>query len=280
MMILIADSGSTKTDWCLAENQHSVLRFKTQGINPYQQDEAAIRAILKNELTPQMSENHPSRLYFYGSGCTPAKAEEVRKCLSETLGIETVEVQTDLMAAARALCQHDKGIACILGTGSNSCLYDGNVITANVPPLGYILGDEGSGAVLGRCLVGNLIKGQLPKNLKQEFMDTYHLTVADIIEHVYRQPLANRYLAGLSLFMASHRDVEEIHHLLIDNFMAFFRRNVAHYGCPELPVNFIGGIAHQYNTELEEAATATGFTLGTVVQSPMEGMVRYHAIDE
>jgi N-acetylglucosamine kinase-like BadF-type ATPase len=279
-MILLADSGSTKTDWCLAENQHGVLRLKTQGINPYQQDEATIKSILQTELLPQMAEYRPKQLFFYGSGCTVVKADDMHRCLTDTLSIEEIEVQTDLMAAARALCQHEKGIACILGTGSNSCLYDGDIITSNVPPLGYILGDEGSGAVLGRQLVGNIIKGQMPKELKEEFLSTYHLTVPEIIENVYRRPLANRYLASLSLFMASHREVEEIHRLLLDSFMAFFRRNVAHYGCPELPVNFIGGIAHQYSTELEEAASATGFTLGTVVQSPMEGMIRFHAIEE
>jgi N-acetylglucosamine kinase-like BadF-type ATPase len=181
------------------------------------------------------------------------------------------------MAAARALCQHEEGIACILGTGSNSCLYDGIHITSNVPPLGYILGDEGSGAVLGKCLVGNLVKGQLPKELKKDFEDQFNLNTAQIIERVYRQPLANRFLASLSIFLASHRDVHAIHEMLLENFISFFRRNVALYGCPELPVHFIGGVAAQYTDELDEAAETCGFKLGTVTKSPMLGMIRFHA---
>jgi N-acetylglucosamine kinase-like BadF-type ATPase len=184
------------------------------------------------------------------------------------------------LGAARALCGHEEGIACVLGTGSNSCLYDGKEIISNIPPLGYILGDEGSSAVLGRRLVGDCLKNQLPEAIRDEFLTEYQLTQEIILEKVYRQPLANRFLASLTPFLSKHREVPEVHKLLVESFTDFFVRNVKQYRRPWLPIHFVGSIANAFAAELKEAAESLGMELGTIMQSPMEGLVRYHESEE
>ncbi len=278
-MLLIADSGSTKTDWCLC-NQGAVLQnIQTQGINPYHQTEEAIEEVLREELLPQF-EAQSSQLHitFYGSGCANETAcNRIKEALFKVLGTKDVTIHSDLLGAARALCGHEEGIACVLGTGSNSCLYNGKEITANIPPLGYILGDEGSSAVLGRRLVGDCLKNQLPEPLRDEFLAEYNLTQEIILEKVYRQPLANRFLASLTPFLSKHREVSEVHKLLVESFTDFFVRNVKQYRRPWLPIHFVGSIANAFPAELKEAAESLGMELGTILQSPMEGLIKYHS---
>lgn len=284
-MILIADSGSTKTDWCLCDNSAIIQSIQTQGINPYHQTEEAIEQVLAEELLPQLVAQSPSlaaqgsslSVIFYGSGCANETAcNRVKEAIHKTLGTTDITIHSDLLGAARALCGHDEGIACVLGTGSNSCLYNGKEIIANVPPLGYILGDEGSSAVLGRRLVGDCLKNQLPEAIRNEFLNEYGLTQEIILEKVYRQPLANRFLASLTPFLSKHRDVPEIHHLLVDSFIDFFVRNVKQYRRPWLPIHFVGSIANAFSTELKEAAESLGMELGSILKSPMEGLVKFH----
>ena len=284
-MILIADSGSTKTDWCLCDNSTIIQSIQTQGINPYHQTEEAIEQVLAEELFPQLVAQSSSlaaqgsslSVIFYGSGCANETAcNRVKEAIHKTLGTTDITIHSDLLGAARALCGHDEGIACVLGTGSNSCLYNGKEIIANVPPLGYILGDEGSSAVLGRRLVGDCLKNQLPEAIRNEFLSEYGLTQEIILEKVYRQPLANRFLASLTPFLSKHRDVPEIHHLLVDSFIDFFVRNVKQYRRPWLPIHFVGSIANAFSTELKEAAESLGMELGSILKSPMEGLVKFH----
>lgn len=284
-MILIADSGSTKTDWCLCDNSAIIQSIQTQGINPYHQTEEAIEQVLAEELFPQLVAQSSSlaaqgsslSVIFYGSGCANETAcNRVKEAIHKTLGTTDITIHSDLLGAARALCGHDEGIACVLGTGSNSCLYNGKEIIANVPPLGYILGDEGSSAVLGRRLVGDCLKNQLPEAIRNEFLSEYELTQEIILERVYRQPLANRFLASLTPFLSKHRDVPEIHHLLVDSFIDFFVRNVKQYRRPWLPIHFVGSIANAFSTELKEAAESLGMELGSILKSPMEGLVKFH----
>ena len=284
-MILIADSGSTKTDWCLCDNSAIIQSIQTQGINPYHQTEEAIEQVLAEELFPQLVAQSSSlaaqgsslSVIFYGSGCANETAcNRVKEAIHKTLSKTDITIHSDLLGAARALCGHDEGIACVLGTGSNSCLYNGKEIIANVPPLGYILGDEGSSAVLGRRLVGDCLKNQLPEAIRNEFLSEYGLTQEIILEKVYRQPLANRFLASLTPFLSKHRDVPEIHHLLVDSFIDFFVRNVKQYRRPWLPIHFVGSIANAFSTELKEAAESLGMELGSILKSPMEGLVKFH----
>lgn len=276
-MILIADSGSTKTDWCVVLNGTPIKRFSTKGINPFFQSEEDIQRELTLSLLPQLPEGKPDSVYFYGAGCTPEKAPVLRRAIADSLSAAgTIKAHSDMLAAAHGLCGSEAGIVCILGTGSNSCFYNGEEIVANVSPLGFILGDEGSGAVLGKLLVGDVLKNQLPAGLKEEFLKRFDLTPPEIIDRVYRQPYPNRFLASLSPFLADHLDEPAIRTLVLNSFLAFFRRNVMQYDYTQYAVNFIGSVAYCYKDILLEAAQETGIRMGKILQSPMEGLIRYH----
>ena len=276
MKTLIADSGSTKTDWCLAEDGKILRQIKTDGINPVFLTDEELRNAME-DVARQLEDIRPEAIHFYGAGCIPTQTERVRRALAHAFtSAGSVEAASDMLGAARGLCGRQAGIACILGTGSNSCFYDGENMVENVSPLGFILGDEGSGAVLGKLLVGSLLKNQLAPGLKEEFLTTYALTPADIIDRVYRRPLPNRFLASLSPFLAAHLDDPGIHRLVLDSFRDFLRRNVMQYDWQAYNVHFCGSIAYHYQTILAEAAATYSIRLGQVVQSPMEGLVRYH----
>ena len=276
-MILIADSGSTKTDWCLVDNGVLVKQIFTKGTNPFFQTEDEISAEVSENLLPYLDTAKVDAVWFYGAGCAfPEKNEIVRAAIARHLDVP-IEVGSDLLGAARGLCGRQPGIACILGTGSNSCFYDGKEIVSNVLPLGFILGDEGSGAVLGKMLVGDVLKNQLPAALKEEFLSRYELTPAIILERVYKKPFPNRFLASLSPFLVEHLDVPEIHTLVLNGFKAFFDRNVKQYDYKQYPVHLIGSLAYYYRSVLQEAAEQTGVRLGTIKQSPMEGLISYHS---
>lgn len=279
MVYLIADAGATKTDWCLAQDGKPVLRLKTAGISPVYQTEEEIECSIRNELLPSLNGQQPQAIYFYGAGCaTPALTEKVCGALQHCLCPEgNMEVCSDMVGAARALLRNREGIACILGTGSNSCMWDGHRIVMNVPPLGYILGDEGSGAYLGKQLVGDLLKGVTSPVLLQAFNDRYGLTQADIIDHVYRRPFPNRFLASLSPFLAEHTDDPDVRRIVQDSFCAFLHRNVLRYPhSTEHTVCFTGSVAWHYRSHLTEVAHGLGIHMGSIVPSPMEGLVVYH----
>ena len=269
--LLIADSGSTKTDWALGS-----LRLKTQGINPFHQDDDGIRTILTEELLPQLPPNlaSPVSIQFYGSGVRPELEPKMERLLREAFPhAQHVEAHSDLLGAARALCGQHEGIACILGTGANSCLYDGRQIVRNTPPLGYILGDEGSGAVLGVRFLNALYKGRLPEDLQREFESWSGLTLASIVDRVYRQPLANRWLASLSVFIRQHVAQPAVRELVVSNFRDFILRNVEPYGRRDLTLSAVGSIAYHYAAQLEEAADKEGYAFGTILRSPIDGLV-------
>lgn len=276
-MILIADSGSTKTDWCIVLNGTPIQRIGTKGLNPFFQSEEDIQRELTSTLLPQLPEGTLSAVYFYGAGCTPEKAPVVQQAIANSLPVTgTIKANSDMLGAAHGLCGHESGIVCILGTGSNSCFYNGKEIIDNVSPLGFILGDEGSGAVLGKLLVGDILKNQLPSTLKETFLKQFNLTGPDIIDRVYRQPFPNRFLASLSPFLAQHIEEPAIHSLVLNSFLAFLHRNVMQYNYKQYPVHFIGSIAYYYKEILQEAIEQTDIKLGKILQSPMEGLIQYH----
>ena len=279
-MILIADSGSTKTDWCVVENGVLVQQIFTKGTNPFFQSEEEISNEIATALLPELKTDEFDAVYFYGAGCGfPDKIEIVHRAISKQLKVKgCVEVATDMLAAARGLCGREAGIACIMGTGSNSCYYDGENIVANVSPLGFILGDEGSGACLGKLMVGDLLKNQMTPELKEKFLKQFDLTPAEIIDRVYRKPFPNRFLASLSPFLAQNINEPCVHELVLNSFKAFFKRNIMQYeNYQNLKVNLIGSVAFYYKEVLAEAAEAMGIQLGTIIQSPMEGLIKYHA---
>ena len=276
-MILIADSGSTKTDWVLSANPQQVIH--TQGINPFHQSAAEMAAILSGELLPQLPVGDVDSVCFYGSGVRPELEPLMANLLKEAFPqAERVEAHGDLLGAARALCGRNEGIASILGTGANSCLYDGEAILQNTPPLGYILGDEGSGAVLGKLLVNALYKGRLSNEIVADFQRQTGLDMPAVIARVYRQPMANRFLASLCPFIHDHLGAPCLKSLVIDAFRDFFRINIAPYRRRDLPVAFVGSVAWFFSEQLTEAAAAEGFCVGTVCRSPLEGLLRYHAV--
>ncbi|MBR4389182.1 MAG: ATPase [Prevotella sp.] len=280
-MILIADSGSTKTHWALLHENKVRAEIRSQGINPFFQDNERIRQIVKMELAyPLRSQGtEPEQLteiHFYGAGLRDEMKGRVVDVLQRIFPNAAIEAQADLLAAARALCGHDEGIACILGTGSNSGLYDGTHIVANIPPLGYILGDEGSGAVLGKLFLGSLLKGLIPNDVKEEYLSDTGESVADIIDKVYRQPLPNRYLAHAAKFIHRHIERPELHQLVVDNFRAFLQRNVAQYQRPDLAVNAVGSIALYFKDQWHEALDMERLIPGTILQAPIQGLVNYH----
>lgn len=275
-MKLIADSGSTKTDWCLVDDGKVVNRLRGQGINPFQQSVETIETIVNGELINKIRcADSITEIEFYGAGCRDGKTVMLERLLRKLfVNAGRIEVCSDVLGAARALLGNREGIACILGTGANSCLYDGRRITANVPPLGYILGDEGSGAVLGRLFINAMFKGGLSPALRDEFLAETGLTLADIINKVYREPLANRFLAGTSVFIHDHLDDKDLSALVVENFKSFFRRNVDLYGRRDLPVGAVGSIAYYYEEQLRAAAEEEGYKVAMVIKSPMDSLVK------
>lgn len=277
-MILIADSGSTKTHWCLLTASGQASDFRTDGINPVFQSADDIRRCIADQLLPQMARllwaGTLTHIFFYGAGCTPEKKIHVADALRAVFPKAETEVQSDMLGAARGLLGHQPGVACILGTGSGSCAYNGETIDWCVPSLGFILGDEGSGAVLGKRLVGDILKNQLGDDLKEAFLNEQQTSMAEIIDRVYRQPLPNRYLASLSRFCAAHLDDERIQALVYDHFLNFVRRNIVQYKTQE--ISFVGSIAYYYRPILEEALAAEGLRLGTVLLDPIPGLTDYH----
>lgn len=276
-MILVADSGSTKTAWwmgaddALSASEGTVA--VTPGINPFQMTSQQMADVMERMGKPT---DVVRRICFYGAGCTAEKAPIVADALASVFGSDVeITVGSDMLGAAHASCGRNEGIVGILGTGSNSCLYDGHTVVSNVSPLGYILGDEGSGAYIGKRLVGNCLKKQLPESICNLFMEETQLTPADIIQRTYREPMPNRFLASLSLFCSRHRDLTEIQTFLQDCFCDFFVRNVALYHRPDLLVHFVGSIAWQYEAELRSAAQRCGYRIGTVMKEPLESLVNY-----
>ncbi|MDR1981488.1 MAG: ATPase [Tannerellaceae bacterium] len=279
-MILIADCGSTKATWCLADRGRCIQTVCTGGINPYFQSEEEISEGISNELFPRLEADRQDieAVYFYGAGCVYEKTEVVWHIIKRHTEAAVVEVHSDLLAAARGTCGESSGLVCVLGTGSNACFYDGQRIIQHVPSLGFILGDEGGGAVLGKLLVSDLLKDMMGGELKEKFLKQFNLTPAQIIDRVYRQPFPNRFLASLSPFLYQNLHEPAIRSLVLNSIKSFILRNLMKYDYRSYRANFVGSTAYYYKEILLEAAVETGIRIGTVCRSPMEGLLAYHGI--
>lgn len=287
-MWLIVDSGSTKTDWALAFSAQNYSIIKTAGINPVVQSEEQIRQNIQHELLLKMHgeglcAESVERIYFYGAGCIPEKTHIIKDVLSQTfINAESIEVESDLLGAARSLCGRKPGIACILGTGSNSCLYDGKEIVEHTPALGFILGDEGSGAALGKAFINGILKGWLPENLKQRFFEERHLDMASIIEAVYKLPSPNRFLASCSEFVARNMsECPQLSDMVEANFNSFICKNILPYidsgnNSLKMQLNAVGSVAYFYSAELANVVKRHGLKIGKIDKGPLEGLVIYH----
>ncbi len=276
-MILVADSGSTKTEWKIIKEGIPEESKFTSGINPYFLSAEETLLLLKSELI-LLSGNSFRKIFFYGTGCnSEAKNNTVKEALKHFFSTDEIFIGSDLLGAARSLCQNKPGIACIIGTGSNSCYYDGSVIVSNVSPLGYILGDEGGGAVLGRKLVAGVLKKQVPQTVIDHFFETYKLTPAEILENVYMKPFPNRFLGQFAKFIALNIDVPELQYIITSSFDDFIRRNILQYHeVKHLPVHFTGSIAFHFRPFLEELLLKYDLNRGIISQSPMENLIGYH----
>ncbi len=260
---LIADSGATKAEWSLIGNGKRKT-FLTQGISPYFLNKEQISALLLKELKPKLKDVEIDEVHFYGTGCAnPNNAKLVKRAIKQVFPDSVIDVNHDLLAAARALCGNDKGIACILGTGSNSCYYNGKRILKNSPGLGYVLGDEGSGAYLGKKVLQYYLYSTFDDELKGRFDVTYLTNASEILENVYKKPLPNRYLASFVMFLAENRGHYMIENIIEDCLNDFFFTHLCKYKETwTLPVNFAGSVAYGFKDVLEQLCNSYEFELG------------------
>ena len=274
---LIADSGSTKTEWCLLKNNKTKL-FTSQGMSPYfvNADEADV--IIKSEVLPFLKNREIDEIYFYGTGCkNPANIKMFEKVFHKIFPQSKVKIDNDLSGAAKALCGNEKGIACILGTGSNSCYYNGKRIAKNSPGLGFILGDEGSGAYLGKKVIQHFLYRIFDDELRAKFIARFVTNDSEILEAIYQKPLPNRYLASFAIFLAENRGHYMIENIIEDGLNDFFFTHVITYReSQSLRVHFTGGIAFGFKDVVEQLCDGYGLQKGTILKSPMEGLVKYH----
>ncbi len=277
-MILIADAGGTKCHWAAVDGRE-VETISTSGINPVTMPVAGMETVLRDELLPQLHGADVCEIHFYGAGCIAGAAAtlELERTIRDVFPAAEVEIQSDMLGAARALCGHERGIACILGTGSNSALYDGERLAANVPPLGYVLGDEGGGACIGRMVVADALKGLMPRRTVEMLYGECGTSYTAIIENVYRRPNANRYLASFVPFAARHIGEPEVARCVDRAFESFVERNLMQYeGITSMPVHFTGGVAAAFEERLRRVLERCSITVGRIEASPIAGMVEYH----
>jgi len=281
-MIIIADSGATKTDWRVIDNGKIINELQTIGFNPYFVTSADIKDTLEKELFPFFDNEAANKVFFYGAGCSfEQKGNIVSDALEDFFQNARIYIEHDLLGAARALCGREKGIACILGTGSNSCLYNGTDIIENVPSLGYFFGDEGSGAQIGKILLTAVLKNELPSEIKSAFDSQFGLTFEKILDIIYKKPMPNRFLASFAEFVGQNIHHPFLQEIVRNCFHDFFRCQLTKYtGYKEAPVHFVGSVAFHFSSLLTEVAAGYGISIGNVKRSPIGGLVKYHKADE
>lgn len=277
MATLIADSGATKCEWCLLHNGRKKTLF-TQGMSPYFLNSQQVQGILLNELLPKLKGQAIDQIFYYGTGCLdPRNAKMMKAAIAKVFTDTSVHVEQDLTGAAKSVCGHTKGIANILGTGSNSCYFNGKKIVKNSPGLGYVLGDEGSGAYLGKKVIQYYLYGTFDEDLRYKFNDKYKTSAAEILETVYRKPLPNRYLASFCLFLAENRGHYMIENIIEDGLNDFFFTHLCKFSESwKLPIHFVGGVAYGFRDIVKELCNSYEFELGKIIKNPMEGLIEYH----
>jgi N-acetylglucosamine kinase-like BadF-type ATPase len=277
MSMLIADSGSTKCEWCLIREGKKKI-IETQGASPYFLNEDQLVDLMQSELLPGLKKEQPAEIFFYGTGCAAAANRAlVRRALKKVFPRAAIEVNHDLTGTGRALCGKNRGIVAILGTGSNSGYYNGKRIVKNSPGLGYVLGDEGSGACLGRKVLQYYLYGTFDEDLSSRFIHKYHTNAAEILDRVYKKPLPNRYIAGYAMFLVENRGHYMIENIIEDGLNDFFFNHLCKY--PEIwkvPVHFVGSVAHGFKDVLKELCNTYKWELGKVLRKPMDGLIAYH----
>ena len=278
-MKLIAESGSTRTEWALVEDNHLVQRVFTEGLNPFFQTRREISRSVRLGLPESFFKKKLDQVYYYGAGCSSYEKKNILGASLVAQFKTPIQVESDLLAAARGLFKCEAGIACILGTGSNSCFYDGKIIVKNVKAAGYILGDEGSGAVLGKLFLADLLKGLAPKELANEFHEKFRISVNDVMESVYNLPFPNRFLGTIAYFLGDYMYNEYVYNLLTNNLRSFFNRNVCQYDYINYPIRFVGSLAYAYPDILQEVAQEFGVEIDVIEETPMNGLIEFHSMN-
>ena len=278
-MKLIAESGSTRTEWALVEDNHLVQRVFTEGLNPFFQTRREISRSVRLGLPESFFKKKLDQVYYYGAGCSSYEKKNILGASLVAQFKTPIQVESDLLAAARGLFKCEAGIACILGTGSNSCFYDGKIIVKNVKAAGYILGDEGSGAVFGKLFLADLLKGLAPKELANEFHEKFRISVNDVMESVYNLPFPNRFLGTIAYFLGDYMDNEYVYNLLTNNLRSFFNRNVCQYDYINYPIRFVGSLAYAYPDILQEVAQEFGVEIDVIEETPMNGLIEFHSMN-
>ncbi len=278
-MIIIADGGSTKTSWCLIDDEGKKILFNTEGYNPYFSDTAYIVSSMKKNMPSDLPVDKIKEVYYYGAGVhNDEKAQILNKAMQAIFIKAKVEVGHDLLAAARALLGAKRGFVAILGTGTNTCIYDGEYVEQNIDSLAYILGDEGSGCYIGKKLLGDYVRGYMPKNVRDTFVETFQLTPDDILNAVYTKPLPNRFCASFSKFVYDITvNIEYSRNLVKSSFDDFFKNLVSHYpNYTDYEFNCIGSVGYNFRNVLAEVANEYGMTMGKILRSPIDDLVLYH----
>lgn len=277
-MILIADSGSTKTTWVLI-NEHEIIKsVSTAGYNPYYYEEESLENIVTNELAPNLSGLMPEKIYYYGSGCSSELAcNRVMNVLSANFSDALITINHDLTGAAVALLKNKAGIACILGTGSNSCLWDGEKIIENVPSVGYLLGDEGSGTYLGMRILKGIMEQSAPNELIDRFYESYKLTFESILDILYSKAEPNKFLSSISLFASQNINAPWVKQQVANSFTDFIDNQIKRYiNYKSYPVCFTGSVAYHYREILNEVMKDNNINLNLILKEPIEGLIEYH----
>ncbi|HEY0745012.1 MAG TPA: N-acetylglucosamine kinase [Chryseosolibacter sp.] len=280
-MLLLADSGSTKTEWRVVnEDGNRIASITTEGLNPYFLSQDKISSVVAEKILP-VAQNI-EKVFFYGAGCgLPVKASVVKDALDSTIGARMpAEVAGDILGAARSLLQGESGIACILGTGANSCMYDGREITGIMPSLGYMFSDWGSGTVMSKDLIALLLQEKLPSEMLNDFYQTYKLGRAEILDAIYNKPLPNRFLASFTPFLLKYAEVPECKEIILGNFTKFFFYYVMRYPTSKRgqKLSFTGSIAYRFQPYLRQVADEMDIAIENIVQHPMDGLVKYHCV--
>lgn len=278
-MKIIAESSTTKTEWCLVDGDKIEAQAITDGLNPFFMTRREISHCIRLDLPKEFFKRRWDQIYFYGAGCT---SDEKKKIIESSLVAQfktPAVVESDLLGAARGLLINEPGVACILGTGSNSCLYDGRNIVQNVRSLGFILGDEGSGAALGRIFVSDCLKNLAPAELSSRFYEKYNITPDGVHNEVYNNPNANRTLSAYSKFLAENLEDEYVRGIVRDEFARFFKRNLMQYNYRQLPVCFVGSVACTFSELLCEVADAYDVEIKKIIQRSMPGILNYHNVE-
>ncbi|WP_183575190.1 N-acetylglucosamine kinase [Mucilaginibacter sp. X5P1] len=277
-MILVADSGSSKTDWLLAIPQQEAQQFRTSGLNPYFLSEKDIVKILQEQAADLIAfAADITEIYFFGAGCSsPDRHEIVSNAISQLFPKAYVSVDSDLLGSAYATCGHEKGLCCVLGTGSNISFFDGEDIHAGQHGLGFVLGDEGSGTWFGKALITDYLYGKMPADIDAKFEAAYHLTREDVIKNVYQKPGGNSYLAAFSRFLSQIRETEYAQKLLHDGLLEFIDTNIKSYPqYNKYKCNFVGSIAYVFADELQELCKVTGVRTGKIIKQPIHDLLQF-----